>query len=544
MAKPKSSGSPATSDKTADQAAAASWSRTLRETVESIVIAFVLAFLFRTFEAEAFVIPTGSMAPTLQGRHKDLDCPKCGYHYRVNASEEESEGRRLRCDVIEATCPMCRYTITDATQYPSYSGDRIIVSKLAYDLAEPERWDVVVFKFPEEAKMNYIKRLVGLPNENIQIRHGDIYTAPRQSEDDADFQIARKPPDKLRAMLQPVYDNDYVLADMIAAGLLPRWQPWHAEQEPAAWQVSEDYKSFKTAGDRAERAWLRYQNIVPDSETWRQFERGRIIEVPKPQLITDFYAYNDGKSRGPDCERLGNPRSQTPWVGDLAVEGQFDIANSQGTIVLELVKGGVTFRCYIDVATGKATLAIDALPQFNPVAQTAMVGPGSFDVLFANVDEQLHLWINGKVVEFDQPTTYPSLNNYQPVVSRPQPGTETPTDLSPVGIAAEGGVALEVRDLNVWRDIYYLAEPSQPRGETDESMTFPLDEDQFFVLGDNSPRSADGRYWHLQRYVDRNLMIGKALYVYWPHSYEYIEIGGKRIPFPFWPNFKQMRFVH
>jgi len=44
-----------------------------RETIESIVIAFVLAFLFRTFEAEAFVIPTGSMAPTLMGRHKDVD---------------------------------------------------------------------------------------------------------------------------------------------------------------------------------------------------------------------------------------------------------------------------------------------------------------------------------------------------------------------------------------------------------------------------------------------------------------------------------------
>ena len=43
-----------------------------RETFESIVVAFVLAFLFRAFEAEAFVIPTGSMAPTLLGRHKDV----------------------------------------------------------------------------------------------------------------------------------------------------------------------------------------------------------------------------------------------------------------------------------------------------------------------------------------------------------------------------------------------------------------------------------------------------------------------------------------
>ena len=57
------------------------WSR---EGVESIIIAIVLALLFRTFEAEAFVIPTGSMAPTLQGRHKDVACPECGYRYRTS----------------------------------------------------------------------------------------------------------------------------------------------------------------------------------------------------------------------------------------------------------------------------------------------------------------------------------------------------------------------------------------------------------------------------------------------------------------------------
>src|SRR5687767_8489278 len=59
-----------------------------RETVESIVVAFVLAFLFRTFEAEAFVIPTGSMSPSLQGQHKDVECTHCGYSFRTTASSE------------------------------------------------------------------------------------------------------------------------------------------------------------------------------------------------------------------------------------------------------------------------------------------------------------------------------------------------------------------------------------------------------------------------------------------------------------------------
>src|SRR5262249_37950226 len=152
------------------------------------------------FEAEAFVIPTGSMAPTLQGRHKDVDCPQCGYHYRVSASSEvNSDGLRVSgCNVVSTLCPMCGYRmdvnpsdLDDGPGYPSYNGDRIIVNKFAYDVSDPQRWDVVVFKFPEDAKTNYIKRLVGLPNERLQVRYGDVYTAGPGSDD---FRIMRKPP--------------------------------------------------------------------------------------------------------------------------------------------------------------------------------------------------------------------------------------------------------------------------------------------------------------------------------------------------------------
>ena len=59
-----------------------------RETIESIVIAFVLALMFRTYVAEAFMIPTGSMANELMGRHKDINCPGCGFRFKVGATEE------------------------------------------------------------------------------------------------------------------------------------------------------------------------------------------------------------------------------------------------------------------------------------------------------------------------------------------------------------------------------------------------------------------------------------------------------------------------
>src|SRR5262245_26109015 len=96
-------------------------SHAFRETVESIVIAFVLAFLFRVFEAEAFVIPTGSMAPTLMGRHKDVDCPKCGYRYQVSASEENADNPQgSPSDCLAGMCPVCHYVLpmVDASRLP------------------------------------------------------------------------------------------------------------------------------------------------------------------------------------------------------------------------------------------------------------------------------------------------------------------------------------------------------------------------------------------------------------------------------------------
>src|SRR5688500_7962806 len=58
----------------------------IKETVESILVAFILAFIFRAFVVEAFVIPTGSMAPTLLGAHIRVRCEDCGYRWNVNFS--------------------------------------------------------------------------------------------------------------------------------------------------------------------------------------------------------------------------------------------------------------------------------------------------------------------------------------------------------------------------------------------------------------------------------------------------------------------------
>src|SRR5436853_2333228 len=63
----------------------------IKDTVESILVAFILAFVFRAFVVEAFVIPTGSMAPTLLGAHMRFRCPDCGYAWDVNYSPPRSD---------------------------------------------------------------------------------------------------------------------------------------------------------------------------------------------------------------------------------------------------------------------------------------------------------------------------------------------------------------------------------------------------------------------------------------------------------------------
>ena len=107
------------------------------------------------------------------------------------------------------------------------SGDRIIVGKFCYDLEEPERWDVIVFKYPGNAAVNYIKRLIGLPGEKLWIVGGNIYTCGKDESPDA-LRIARKPPPKLDALLQIVDDTKHVPKDLAKLGWPSRWQTWPA----------------------------------------------------------------------------------------------------------------------------------------------------------------------------------------------------------------------------------------------------------------------------------------------------------------------------
>jgi signal peptidase I len=574
-----------------------------RETVESIVVAFTLALLFRAFEAEAFVIPTGSMAPTLMGRHKDLVCGSCGLPYRVGCSAEEddqSQGLRMELarleqeltrqrSVVESSlstprereeararvaelehedgpiaqrrgrldnklvaggrCPNCGLTVgfLEARngvreydpRYPSFSGDRILVNKFAYDFAEPERWDVVVFRYPEDAKINYIKRLVGLPGETVSIAAGDIWT----SRDGGPPRIARKPDRKRLAMLQCVHDAAHVSRELVAAGWPEAWADWSAEGAGDAWRSDDGGRSFTADPGAGTTAMLRYRHMLPTAKQWAEARDGRSLAgAARPEVITDFQPYN---------ALAAKPH----WVGDIAVEVVLESRSDAGGLEFDLVEAGRRHRCRFDLATGGATLSIAGQDADAPSRGTTPVrGAGSWKILFANVDDELSLFVDGRQVKLDRPARWESLLEAavreEPRLEAVEPGSVEASDLAPVGIAVHGAGAT-VRDMRVLRDTFYLSTALGARvGEFLERqrLDFPLESGQYFVLGDNSAASKDSRLWSDGHHVDRHLLIGEAMLVFWPHAVPAawgipLKFGRTELRLPSWPNFARMRFV-
>ena len=531
-----------------------------RETVESIVIAFVLAFLFRTFVAEAFVIPTGSMAETLYGRHKDVVCSQCQNRYRVGASEELDrvngyflEEARLQYGF----CPNCNYRM-NITDEPVFKGDRILVNKFPYELSDPKPWDVVVFKYPVDPKVNFIKRLIGLPGQQIEIEWGDIY----RQEGDGEWHILRKPPDKQPTMQGLVYDDAKPPKALVAQGYPERWEALAAtgdtwQTDASGWQADREQRSYQveSAAESTDLKWLRYRHFLPTVDEWqRALEGGKLVVTPDPLLISDFYGYNGGYlmgSGGPVTDWVKDMCGEY-WVGDLTVNAQVEVLEARGELLLELIESTRRYRCGIDLRTGKARLHYQddiyrgsATRSVEDVVldegDTPLSKPGKYRIRFANVDDRLCLWVNDRLVAFPNRGEYP----FSPRTSYRLP---TQQDLCPVGIAAKGA-SVRVSHLLLQRDLYYTDARRNDVDDVDYRRSrlrdpekygdyashfkphgFVLDEDEFLVLGDNSPRSADSRAWPkgeaVHPYaVPRELLIGKAFFIYWPHGVPFLNHG-------------------
>ncbi|HEX3598728.1 MAG TPA: signal peptidase I [Lacipirellulaceae bacterium] len=135
-----------------------------------LVLGFIAPLAIRWRLYEAFVVPTNSMAPTILGEHLEAPCPNCGAP--AYGLRPRGEHASILPDGVQMICSQeLRTVVVKKPPSARYPGDRIVVCK---QLA-PKRWDLIAFRDPQDHSVSYVKRLVGLPNEQVAIHDGSVW---------------------------------------------------------------------------------------------------------------------------------------------------------------------------------------------------------------------------------------------------------------------------------------------------------------------------------------------------------------------------------
>jgi len=357
-----------------------------REQVEAIVVAIILALMIRHFVVEAFKIPTGSMQPTLYGSER--------------------------------------------------GGDRILVFKPAFLASEPSRWDIVVFRYPLNTSVNYIKRLIGLPGEEIRIQDGDIFV---------DGEIATKPRRKQQHL----------------------WRNWPVYPRPGSEEPVEQLFRHEPAGvfardgeflraESAEEAALRYPTAITVGGTAGRYAGRGISRAPYAKAIVR------------DVKVAFDARLETPDTVIFA-----EIRESEHVFRLEVPAGGHPRILHLLVDEEREAPGPDAWEEIGRAEDVVVPPETTRSVAFYFLDGGIHADVSG-----------------EPVLSVPYPLMGSTRSRNHVRLGLVRGSA-GFRDVRIYRDLYHTAQG--------RSTVENVPGDSYFVLGDNTLQSKDSRAWTVTR---------------------------------------------
>jgi signal peptidase I len=493
------------------------------EQAASFIGFFIYLLILKTFFLPLFIIPTGSMAETLYGAHAIHTCPNCGTEFPLNWPLIRSPSDRdLPASII---CPNCRWhefesrrlaptkpavpsdEVVETPPRPC-AGDRIFVHGWPHAPPftsipglGPQRWDVTVFKVPTDGETNYIKRLLGLPGEKIELIAGDLFV---------DDQIKRKPPEAQRALWFEYYDHD-----------TPPRQPSNRHPYHPRWIALEP-----------ESGWQNLQTRAPRFDGFGQPGADiQFVTTPgdtrAPGDVNDIYGYNGGHQYKHTVRDVRLSAQVTFEDGDgyLALS----IANLEDVFVARLgTDGRLTLEHYLADAYDEGTGTLWGMVQV-PTDRPLRLA-------LAIVDYTVSVAVDGETLI----TTTPEQYDVTPDAARARARRRD----NPVVRIRAADAQLTLRHLLIERDVYYVQgelkgidhRPIGP-GYAAQGNPLQLGPNEYFLVGDNSPNSQDARYAFAQpgqnpvgphlaeRYkagqfqpgtVPGDQLIGRAFFVYWP----------------------------
>jgi len=381
-----------------------------RTTIPATTMCFILCMCCKVYIGDSFVLHTSSMEPTMVGRRG--------------------------------------------------GGDRIVISKLHTALRAPERWDVLLFRYPNNLTTRYMKRLVGMGGEQLFIRGGDLWISDHSwagSLEDGRLRgrvtVVRKP--------APTQESFLDMLPVVAAAELADFDEslWRrhcevVEGESAAWAVHDagHVSAHADAGPAVARMRREARDVILDARVpaTRQHPSQPVAGGKHP--VGDLSFRIDVRPRSPGAMIIVQVEDS---VGGHVITAELTVNAPP--------PDGVSTRSRVlidgrSLGTSDAGLSLDVWSS----------------VRFDNIDDRVRLVIDGEPI---------LVRDYgHPVVGA---DTEATLTGSRAGFGVLTGCA-DFRPVALHRDISY---------EAQGTTRFLIPEDHYVVLGDNTGASADSRSW-------------------------------------------------
>jgi signal peptidase I len=407
----------------------------------------ICVYVFIHAAIEPFHIPSGSMAPALLGHHRVVACPDCGQRTAVGRVAADVNDKPEPRFYRKAFCQNCGYFPLPVAEAPVVAGDKIVVNKTAYWWRQPERWEIVIFRF---LGTYFIKRVLGLPGEQVLIHDGDLYV---------NGQLQRKSLAETRSMALLVFDLE----------LAPK-RGWTERWESSAnfgWD-----KRILLDGRKS-----------PCLASYRNY----LVEARKCEPLRDEYAYNAGLHADSECVR------------DFMVETEVMIQEGRGALALRLCDGHDWVEVLLPVGESNPVelfaWPVEHAERMAKLAETrdfSALNTGRHKVEFAFVDRRATLAVDGRTwLSADLPA------------AKKRAGVERPFQVQADGVLAS------LERFKLFRDVHY----GQQGNNGVRGNAVLLGSNQYFMLGDNSPNSEDSRFWPDEGRVSGSLLVGSLLFV-------------------------------